>query len=143
VIYISDGAQRNTTALRAHRRNTKIMYAQQQQTLRPLIRQHPEDELGEAKKQRLLANTKQPAKGNYSVVKVSVEVRNGAARFRVGVQASSIQSALTLVKGIHSTNDVKVVFPIDPEDFFVTDALAAKGLIHRSNSQEQKEELAA
>jgi hypothetical protein len=120
------------------------MHAQQQQTLGSLIRQHPEDALAEAQNKRLLANNKQQAKGSYSVVKVSVEVRNGAARFRVGVQASSIQSALNLVKGIHSGSDVKVVFPIDPEGFFVADALGAEGLIHTSNSsQEQKEELAA
>ena len=78
-----------------------------------------------------------------SVVKVSVEVRNGAARFRVGVQASSIQSALNHVKGVHSASEVKVLFPIDSEGFFVEDALAAEGLIQRSNSQEDKEELAA
>ena len=105
-----------------------------------------EEALGEAQNKRLLANTKQQAKGNYSgtsVVKVSVEVRNGAARFRVGVQASSIQSALNLVKGVHSASEVKVLFPIDPEGFFVEDALAAEGLIQRIKSQEQKEELAA
>jgi hypothetical protein len=123
------------------------MNGQQQQTLGPLIRQCPEEALGEAQNKRLLANTKQQqAKGNYSVgsvVKVSVEVRNGAARFRVGVQASSIQSALNLVKGVHSASEVKVLFPIDPEGFFVADALAAKGLIQRNKCQEEKEELAA
>jgi hypothetical protein len=77
------------------------------------------------------------------MVKVSIEVRSGAARFRVTVQASSIQSALNLVKGSHSASSVKVVFPIDPEGFFVADTLAAERLIHRSNPQEQKEELAA
>ena len=91
-----------------------------------------EEALGEAQNKRLLANTKQQAKGNYSVgsvVKVSVEVRNGAARFRVGVQASSIQRALNFVKGIHTASDVKVVFPIDPEGFFVADSVALEGLI--------------
>src|SRR5215212_4269263 len=108
-------------AQRAQKRNTKTMYGQQQQTLGPLTRQYPEEALGEAQNKRLVANNKQQAKGNYSggsVVKVSVEVRNGAARFRVGVQASSIQRALNLVKGIYSSSDVKVVFPIDPEGFF-------------------------
>ena len=106
-----------------------------------------EEALGEAQNKRLLANTKQQqVNGNYSVgsvVKFSVEVRSGAARFRVGVQASSIQRALNLVKGIHCASDVKVLFPIDPEGFFVEDALAAEGLIQRNKSQEQKEELAA
>jgi hypothetical protein len=125
---------------------------QQQQTRKLLIRQHHgkalgEAQNGEAQNKRLLANTTQQANGNYSgdsVVKVSVEVRSGAARFRVGVQASSIQNALNLVKGLYSTKDIKVVFPIDPEGFFVADALAAERLIQRSNSQEQNnEELAA
>jgi hypothetical protein len=105
-----------------------------------------EEALGEAQNKWLLANNKQQAKGEYSggsVVKVSVEVRNGAARFRVGVQATSIQRALNLVKVLYSTKDVKVVFPIDPEGFFVADALAAEGLIQRNDSQEQKQELAA
>ena len=68
------------------------MYQQQQQTLGPLIRQPYEEALGEEQNKRLLANNKQQATANYSAVKVLVEVRNGAARFWVGVQASSIQS---------------------------------------------------
>jgi hypothetical protein len=77
------------------------------------------------------------------MVRVSVEVKNGAARFRVGVQASSIQSALNLVKGFYSSSDVKVLFPIDPEGFFVEDPVALEGLIQSDNSQEEKVELAA
>ena len=77
------------------------------------------------------------------MVKVSIEVKNGVARIIVGVQASSIQSALNLVKGFYSASDVKVLFPIDPEGFFVEDALAAEGLIQRGNSQEGMVELAA
>jgi hypothetical protein len=102
----------------------------QQQTLGSLIRQYPEEALGDAQNKRLLTNNKQRVNGKYSggsVVKVSVEVRNGAARFRVGVQASSIQSALNLVKGLYSASDVKVVFPIDPESFFVADPVALEG----------------
>jgi hypothetical protein len=52
------------------------------------------------------------------MVRVSIEVRSGAARFRVGVQASSIQRAVSLVKGLHSASDVRVIFPIDAEAFF-------------------------
>jgi hypothetical protein len=106
------------------------MYGQQQQTtIGPLFRQHHEEALGEARSRRLPVNNKQQAKGNYSVVKVSVKVRNGAARFRVGVQASSIQSALNLVKGFYSASDVNVLSPIDPEGFFVEDPVALEGLI--------------
>jgi hypothetical protein len=106
------------------------MYGQEQQTaIGPLMRQHPDEALGEARSRRLPVNIKQQAKEIYSVVKVALEVRNGAARFRVGVQASSIQSALNLVKGFYSASDVKVRFPIDPEGFFVQDPVALEGLI--------------
>jgi hypothetical protein len=117
------------------------MYGQQQ-TLGPLISsQRPE--LGslreEGAQERRVAE--QQAKGN-SVVRVSVEVRCRAARFRVGVQASSIQRAVDLVKGFYSASDAKVVFPIDAEGFFVGEALAAEGLIEGGKPQEE-EELAA
>lgn len=65
------------------------------------------------------------------MVKVSIQVRNGAACFGVGVRAASIHRAIDLVKTLYSTADVKVRFPIDPEGFFVEDALAAEGLIER------------
>ena len=53
------------------------------------------------------------------MIKVSIEVREGAARFRVGVRADSIDRAVSIMKGRHPDRDVRVVFPIDPEDFFV------------------------
>jgi hypothetical protein len=77
------------------------------------------------------------------VVRVSIEVHFGTARFRVRVQASSIQRAVSLVKGFYSASDVKVMFPIDPEGFFVEDAFAAEGLIERGKPQEEQEELVA
>ena len=52
------------------------------------------------------------------MIKVSVEVREGAARFRVAVQAESISQAVSVVKGRHPGRDVRVVFPIDPERYF-------------------------
>jgi hypothetical protein len=74
------------------------------------------------------------------VVRVSVEVRNGAAHFRVGVQASSINRAINLVKAFYCASDVRVIFPIDPEGFFVEDALGAEELIERGKPQEEEEE---
>jgi hypothetical protein len=72
------------------------------------------------------------------VVRVSVEVRRAAARFRVGVQASSIQRAVDLVEGFYPTSDAKVVFPIDPEGFFVEEALAKEGLIEGAKPLEEE-----
>ena len=110
-----------------------------QQALGPLIsRQRPEEALGEqAQKAASSVVAKQQAKGN-SVVRVSVEVRCGAARFRVGVQASSIQRAVDFVKGFYSASAVKVVFPIDPEGFFVEDTLAKEGLVEGAKPLEEE-----
>jgi len=79
------------------------------------------------------------------VLRVSIEVRGGAARFRVGIQASSIQRAVSVVRGLHPASDIRVIFPIDPEGFFVEDAFAKEGLIGRGKPQEegQQDELAA
>lgn len=53
------------------------------------------------------------------MVKVSVEVRTGAAHFRVGVQAKSIRRALGVVGARYPTSEFRVMFPIEPDDFFV------------------------
>ena len=53
------------------------------------------------------------------MVKVCVEVREGDGLFRVAVQAESISQAVSIAKGSHPDRDVRVVFPIDPEDFFI------------------------
>ena len=55
------------------------------------------------------------------MVRVSIEVRSGAARFDVAVQAESIQRALRIVGAHHPGSDVRIRFPIDPEVFFVED----------------------
>ncbi len=53
------------------------------------------------------------------MVRVSIEVRNGAARFCVVVRAESIRRAVGLVARRYPDHDVGVKFPIDPEGFFV------------------------
>ena len=52
------------------------------------------------------------------MVKVSIEVRSGAARFCVGVRAESIDRAVSLVEKRYPGRNVEVRFPIDPEGFF-------------------------
>jgi len=63
------------------------------------------------------------------MVKVSIEVRSGAARFRVGVRAESIDRAMSLVEKSFPGRNVKVYFPIDPEGFF-SEGSAARTLQH-------------
>ena len=53
------------------------------------------------------------------IVRISVEVRSGTARFRVGVQAQSIRKALSMVAGRYPRGVVEVAFPIEPDEFFV------------------------
>jgi hypothetical protein len=52
------------------------------------------------------------------MVKVCVEVREGAALFRATVQAESISRAVSIMKVCRPGGDVRVVFPIDPGEFF-------------------------
>jgi hypothetical protein len=59
-----------------------------------------------------------------NMVKVSVEVRNGAARFMVGVKANNIQQALSIVQTRYPTMVATVKFPIDPAGFFVEERAA-------------------
>jgi hypothetical protein len=63
------------------------------------------------------------------MVKISIEVRNGATRLEVAVQARSIQQAMSFVRERYPNTDVRVRFPIDPVGFFVNDPAARAGLI--------------
>ena len=58
------------------------------------------------------------------MVKLSIEVHSGTARFAVAIKAQSIQQALSLVAARHPSSVTRVKFPIDPESFFVEDSAA-------------------
>jgi len=51
------------------------------------------------------------------MVKVSVEVREGDAPFEVVVYADSISQAVGIARGRYPGRHVRVVFPIDGEEF--------------------------
>ena len=53
------------------------------------------------------------------MIKVSMVVRSGTARFTVTVQAESIERAMSIVGSRPLIDEVRVRFPIDPEAFFV------------------------
>ena len=57
------------------------------------------------------------------MIRITIEVRSGAARFKVSVQAESIEGALEMARRYNSGKETKVVFPIDPEGFFLEDDL--------------------
>ena len=58
------------------------------------------------------------------VVKVSIEVRSGTARFMVAVKADNIRQALNIVQNRYPDKVAAVKFPIDPGDFFVEERAA-------------------
>jgi hypothetical protein len=55
-------------------------------------------------------------------IRISVEVSRGAARYRVSVKAESIRRALEIVERQNPSCAVKMIFPIEPEEFFIRDA---------------------
>jgi len=63
------------------------------------------------------------------MVKVSIEVHNGAALFKVAVRAQSIERAASVVRGSYPGCDIKVKFPIDPEGFFVPEPTPRMGKV--------------
>jgi hypothetical protein len=62
-------------------------------------------------------------------VKVSIEVRSGAAHFDVALQAESIERAMSFVKERYPKGNVKVKFPIEVESFFVEDRSVRRGIV--------------
>ncbi len=65
------------------------------------------------------------------MIRISVVLTRGAARYRVAVQAQSIGRAMEIVEGQNPGCQAKVAFPIDPEAYFVRDAVAIDGLVDR------------
>jgi hypothetical protein len=57
------------------------------------------------------------------MIRISVHVSSGTARFSVAIQAESIERALEIVARQHPGKECEVAFPIDPETFFVDDSV--------------------
>jgi hypothetical protein len=53
------------------------------------------------------------------MIRVSMEVREGATLSRAIVQAESLREAVSITRRRYPGRDVRVKFPIDPEDFFL------------------------
>ncbi len=61
------------------------------------------------------------------MIRISVEVSSGAARFRVTIQAESIERALEIAKRHNPGKECRVTFPLDPEVFFVSSPVEGAG----------------
>ncbi len=71
---------------------------------------------------RWLRQRREKAKEERSakMICVTVEIREGALKHRARVTAPSIERALKIVGGGKPGRRVRLVFPIDPEAFFVS-----------------------
>jgi hypothetical protein len=65
-------------------------------------------------------------KESNEMIRVTVEIREGALTHRTWVAAHSIERALKFARGGEPGRRVRLVFPIDPEAFFVTDVPGRK-----------------
>ena len=52
------------------------------------------------------------------MVKVQLEVRAGATRFRVSARATSIRRAVSVAGARYPGSEVRLVLPVEPETFF-------------------------
>jgi hypothetical protein len=60
------------------------------------------------------------------MIRVFVEVHEEVAPRRVEVRAESISQAVRTIEAVHPDRTVQVVFPIDPEEFFIEDSRDAE-----------------
>ena len=67
----------------------------------------------------------------YRVIRISVVLTRGPARYRVAVKAQSIRRALEIVEGNYPGRQADMVSPVDPGASFVRDASAIDGLVDR------------
>ena len=61
------------------------------------------------------------------MIRVSMEVREETALSRATVQAESIREAVNITRRRYPGRDVRVMFPIDPETFFINDPADENG----------------
>jgi hypothetical protein len=69
------------------------------------------------------------------MVRVSIQVREGACRFDVSVQAQSIRRAVGITTALYPGADVQVRFPIDAEAFFVEKPCTQAEWLRREQSE--------
>jgi hypothetical protein len=65
-------------------------------------------------------------KESTEMIRVTIEIRESALTHRTQVTALSIERALKIVGGGKPGRRVRLVFPIEPEAFFVTEVLGLK-----------------
>lgn len=70
------------------------------------------------------------------MIRVSIEVCSGATRFRASVWAKNIERALSLAGARYPGGEARVIFPIEPESFFVDDEKPASEVVRIESPEE-------
>ncbi len=70
------------------------------------------------------------------MVRISVEVRTESTHFRVAVWAGGIEQALSLTKACYPGGAAKVIFPVEPEAFFVKGIPPVSGVVQSEMPEE-------
>ena len=70
------------------------------------------------------------------MIRVSVEVCSGSASFKAAVWAEGIEQALSLTRTCYPGGEARVVFPIEPEAFFVRGLVPLSGVVHPEMPEE-------
>jgi hypothetical protein len=70
------------------------------------------------------------------MISVCMEVREETALSRATVQAGSIREAVSITRGRYPGRDVRVMFPIDPERFFIEGRASRMQRLERRGEKE-------
>jgi hypothetical protein len=68
------------------------------------------------------------------VARITIEVGSGAARYKIAVQAGSVQRALEIAEGLSPGSDLGATFPLDLETSSVEDPTSTIGPVEREKS---------
>lgn len=67
------------------------------------------------------------------MVRVQIEVQSGTGHFRVSARATTIVQAVSLVGADYPGASVRVVFPIEPDAFFVGNVEGDREIVGAEN----------
>ncbi|TCJ20253.1 hypothetical protein E0L93_01700 [Rubrobacter taiwanensis] len=70
------------------------------------------------------------------MIRISLEVIRRTDRFEVEVQAASIRQALKVAGEVYPGSEIRVLFPIEPEVFFVRSGVATTELMEKTGARE-------
>jgi hypothetical protein len=74
------------------------------------------------------------------VIRVWIQIGGEAVSLRVEVRAQSLEQAVRLAGAQYPDREAKVLFPIDPETFFCSEAIVASEMARVKETQSRQVE---